>query len=205
MRLQVLQCPQGVLRGVAKVLRKRLAVACQGKSREDDQAVQRAPERLRRHDKADREDPQGDPVVAPPEPHLDDRVARVLVDGGVVHDYKNVTTITRGVQCALLVEELLHELGPREPVKEEPLVPVLPDDRDVVGLGPPAAADDEVGPVRLRKPRCLPKKVAAHVALPSLSGPGDHHHHGPALEQGCQVASPSREHLYDDSVYISLP
>ncbi len=209
MSLKVLKRPQRVLwASAAKVLCQCLAVALKRKPRQDDEGVQRPAERLGRHDEADRQDPKGDPVVAPPEPDLYDRVARVLVDGGIIHDHQNVTTHSRGVQCSLLVEEALHELGAREPVEEEPVVPVLLDDGDVVGLGPPAAADDEVGPARTRKERRLSEKVAAHVTLASLPGPRDHQDHGPPLVQRPQIASPSREHslsLFDAPVYISLP
>ena len=209
MRFKILQCPQSVLWcSPAKVFRKSLAVALQRKARQDDEAVQRPPERLGRHDETDGQDPQGDPVVAPPEADLDDRVPRVLVHRRVVHDDQDVATCSRGVQCSLLVEELLHERRPREPVKEEPVVPVLADDGDVVGLGPPAAADDEVRPARIRKVRGFPEQVGAHVTLPSFPGSRDHQHHGSPLVQGLQVASPSREHsvsLFDTPVYISLP
>ena len=209
MRFKILKCPQCVLRcSPAEVFRKSLPVALQWKARQDDEAVQRPPERLGRHDEADGQDPQGDPVVAPPEADLDDRVPRVLVDRCVVHDDQDVATCSRGVQCSLLVEELLHERRAREPVEQEPVVPVLADDGDVVGLGPPAAADDEVGPARIRKVRGFPEQVGAHVALPSFPGSRDHQHHGSPLVQGLQVASPSREHsvsLFDTPVYVSLP
>ena len=209
MRFKIFERPQRVLwRAAAKVLCQRLAVALQRKPRKDDEGVERPAERLGGHDETDGKDPQGDPVVAPPEPDLYDRIARVLVDGGVVHDDENVTTCSRGVQCSLLVEEPLHELGPGEPVEEEPLVPVLLDDGNVVGLGPPAAADDEVGATRIRKESRLAEKVAAHVALASLAGPRDHQDHGPPLVERPQVPSPSREHsvsLFDAPVYISLP
>ena len=209
MRFKILQCPQCVLGcATTKVLCQRLAVALKRKPREDDEAVERAPERLGRHDKADGKDPQGDPVVAPPEAHLDDCVPGVLVHGCVIHDDQDVATCSRGVQCSLLVEELLHECRPREPVEQEPVVPVLADDGDVVGLGPPAAADDEVGPARTRKASRLSEKMGTHEALPSFPGPRDHQHHGPPLVQGLEVSSPSREHslsLFDGPVYISLP
>ena len=209
MRFKILQCPQCVLGcATTKVLCQRLAVALKRKPREDDEAVERAPERLGRHDKADGKDPQGDPVVAPPEAHLDDCVPGVLVHGCVIHDDQDVATCSRGVQCSLLVEELLHECRPREPVKEEPVVPVLPDYGYILSLGPPAATDDEVGPTRTRKASRLAEKVAAHVTLPSFASPRYHHDHRPALVEGSKVPSPSREHsvsLFDGPVYISLP
>ena len=209
MSLQILKRPQCVLwASAAKVLCQRLAVALKRKPRQDDEGVERPPERLGRHDEADRENPQGDPVVAPPEPDLYDRIARVLVDGSIVHYHEDITTCSRGVQCSLLVEEPLHEVGAREPVEEEPLVPVLLDDGDVVGLGPPAAADDEVRPARTRKESRFAEKVAAHEALASLAGPRDHQDHGPPLVERPQVPSPGREHslsLFDAPVYISLP
>ena len=205
MSLQILKRPQCVLwASAAKVLCQRLAVALKRKPRQDDEGVERPPERLGRHDEADREDPQGDPVVAPPEPDLYDRIARVLVDGSIVHYHEDITTCSRGVQCSLLVEEPLHEVGAREPVEEEPLVPVLLDDGDVVGLGPPAAADDQVRPdVRLQR-GCLSEKVAAHVTLASLPGARDHEDHRSPLHERGQSAVPPREHLFEDPVYISL-
>ncbi len=205
MNPKVLKCPKGVFRrAAAEVLRQCLAIRGKRKPRQDDEGVQGPPERLGGHHKGDRQDPQGDPVVAPPKAHLDDSVSSVLVHGGIVHDDKDIATLSVGVQCSLLVEQLLHELGPREPVKKEPVVPVLPDDGDVVGLGPPTAADDEVRPnLRLQR-GCLPEKVAAHVALPSLAGSRDHEDHRSPLHERGQSAVPPREHLFDDPVYISL-
>ena len=209
MSLEILKRPKRMLwTTAAKVLCQRLAVACQRKARKDDERVKRAAEGLGGHDETDGQDPKGDPIVATPEPDLYDCIAGILVDGGVVHDDEDVATCSRGVQCSLLVEEVLHELCPREPVEQEPLVPVFADDRDVVGLGPPAATDDEVGSTRTRKASRLAEKVAAHVALPSFPGSRDHHHHGAALVERPQVPSPSREHspsLFDTPVYISLP
>ena len=206
MNPKVLKCPKGVFRRAAtEVLRQCLAVRRKRKPRQDDERVQGPPERLGRHDEGDRQDPQRDPVVAPPEPDLDDSVSSVLVDRGVVHDDKNLPTLSVGVQCSLLVEQLLHELGPREPVKEEPVVPVLPDDGDVVRLGPPAAADDQVRPDIRSQRGCLSEKVAAHVALPSFPGSRDHEDHRSPLHERGQSPVPPRQHdLFDDPVYISL-
>ena len=205
MRFKILQCPQCVLwRAAAKVLGQRLAIALKRKPRKDDETVKRTAERLGGHDETDGKDPKGDPIVAPPETDLYDCVARILVDGGVVHDNEDVTTASRGVQCTLLVEQVLHELGPRKPVEQEPVVPVLADDGDVVGLGPPAAADDEVGPARTRKASRLSEKMGTHEALPSFPGPRDHEDHRPPLHEGSQSPVPPRQHLFDDPVYISL-
>ena len=205
MNFQIFKCPQCVFRcAAAEIVREGLAVRRKRQARENDQAVQGAPKRLGRHDKGDGQDPQGDPVVPPPEAHLDDSVSSVLVHRCVVHDDENRATLSRGVQCTLLVEESLHERRAREPVKEEPVVPVLPDDGDVVRLGPPAAADDEVGAGVRPQRCCLPEKVCAHVALPSFPGPRDHEDHRPPLHEGSQSPVPPRQHLFDDPVYISL-
>ena len=206
MSLKVLECPKCVLWcGSAEVLRERFAVRRKRKPRKDDQAVKRPAQRLRRHHEGDRQDPQADPVVATPEADLDDSVPGLFVNGGVVHDDKDVATLSRGTQCTLLVEEPLHEVGPGEPVEQEPVVPVPADDGDVVGLGPPAAADDEVGTGVRRQSGCLLQKVAAHEGLARLPSPRNHHHHRPALHKGGKPAVPSRKHLEVDLVYISLP
>ena len=141
--LQVIQRPQRVLwRTAAEVFREALAIAREGEAAHDEEGVEAATQTLGAHHEGDREDPQGHVVVSAPVPDLGDGVFHVLVDGRVVHDDKDVPFLPGVVQDALLVEEGVHELGPGQPVEDEPLVPVLTDDGHVVRLGPPGAADD---------------------------------------------------------------
>ena len=191
MSLKILKRPQCVLwASAAKVLCQRLAVALQRKPRKDNERVERPAERLGGHDETDGKDPQGDPVVAPPEPDLYDRVARLLVDGSIVHYHEDITTCSRGVQCSLLVEEPLHELGAREPVEEEPLVPVLLDDGHVVGLGAAAAADDQVRPRPRREARRLLQQTRAQHTLARLPRAAQHQVAGATGNQGLEPLVP---------------